>query len=525
MPVREPNDALREYRAALMAPASEDSAALAEPNLRASLDPPRDSPRDDGTGDGRQPFLGDVRTRVLFSFFVLLVVSTAVSLFVLRQVLISRIDDDVRVDLDAQVDSLRSLAATGEDPETGEPLEGDLEKIFGAYLNRERAPEDGFLATFLDGEAFDAEGPESFPSELEGLAAITEPQSGQVETERGPIQYVAVDITGGGQEGVVVAAERLEDERAQVDRAVGLAIAVSVVVTLLASLFIWLAAGRAVQPLRALARTTRTITDTDLSDRVEVRGSDEIGELGRTFNGMLDRLELAFADQKEFLADVGHELRTPITVIRGHLETLGDDPAEREEATEVIKDELERMSRLVDDLLLLARSDRLDFLRPEPLDLDLLTHELFAKARTLGVRRWLVDRADVGLVNADPHRITSAVMNLAQNAVKHTRSKDVIAIGSSIDSGRVRIWVRDEGEGIELHEQERIFERFAGGGPTPGHGHGHGAGLGLAIVKAIAEAHDGWVELESHPGQGSTFTIVIPAESQDEQEEVPWHAS
>ena len=336
---------------------------------------------------------------------------------------------------------------------------------------------------------------------------------------------MAVDITGGGQEGVVVAAERLEDERAQVDRAVGLAIAVSVVVTLLASLFIWLAAGRAVQPLRALARTTRTITDTDLSDRVEVRGSDEIGELGRTFNGMLDRLELAFADQKEFLADVGHELRTPITVIRGHLETLGDDPAEREEATEVIKDELERMSRLVDDLLLLARSDRLDFLRPEPLDLDLLTHELFAKARTLGVRRWLVDRADVGLVNADPHRITSAVMNLAQNAVKHTRSKDVIAIGSSIDSGRVRIWVRDEGEGIELHEQERIFERFAGGGPTPGHGHGHGAGLGLAIVKAIAEAHDGWVELESHPGQGSTFTIVIPAESQDEQEEVPWHAS
>ena len=121
---------------------------------------------------------------------------------------------------------------------------------------------------------------------------------------------------------------------------------------------------------------------------------------------MLDRLEAAFADQKEFLADVGHELRTPITVIRGHLETLGDDPAERAEAIAVIHDELERMSRLVDDLLLLARSDRPDFLRFEPLDLDLLTHELFAKARTLGVRRWLIDRAGVGLVaggSASPH--------------------------------------------------------------------------------------------------------------------------
>ncbi len=203
---------------------------------------------------------------------------------------------------------------------------------------------------------------------------------------------MAVPVTGGGQSGVLVAAESLDDERDQVESAVTLAVAVSVVVTLLASLFIWLAAGRAVQPLRALARTTRTITETDLSDRVEVRGGDEIAELGRTFNGMLDRLESAFADQKEFLADVGHELRTPITVIRGHLETLGDDPAERAEASGVIKDELERMSRLVDDLLLLARSDRADFLRPEPLDLDLLTHELFAKARTLGVRRWIVDQ-------------------------------------------------------------------------------------------------------------------------------------
>ncbi len=508
-----------------MAPAREDSAALADNNMRAAISRPAGDAHPAGEGKARRPILGDVRTRVLASFFILLVVSTAVSLLVLRQVLISRIGNDVRETLAAQVEPLRTIATTGRDPETGEPLNGDLQKIFASYLQQERAPDDGLLATFISGGRNQAEPADAqLPPELSDLASVEAPVTDRVSLQNGEeLQYVAVPVTGHGESGVLVAAESLEDERDQVESAVTLAIAVSVVVTLLASLFIWLAAGRAVQPLRALARTTRTITDTDLSDRVAVRGGDEIAELGRTFNGMLDRLESAFEDQKEFLADVGHELRTPITVIRGHLETLGDDPAERAEATNVIQDELERMSRLVDDLLLLARSDRADFLRPEPLDLDLLTHEIFAKARTLGVRRWKVDRADVALFDGDPHRLTSAVMNLAQNAVKHTHGNQVIAIGSLHEGGLIRIWVRDEGEGIELHEQERIFERFARGGQRPGHG--HGAGLGLAIVKAIAEAHGGWVEVESNPGVGSTFTVIIPAGQRQEIENESWHAS
>jgi two-component system, OmpR family, sensor kinase len=504
-----------------MATAREDSAALADPNLRAALSRPSPDAAPGPEKGPRQPFLSDVRTRILFSFFVLLVVSTAVSLLVLRQVLVSRIGNDVRETLTAQVESLRSVAATGTDPQTGKPLEGDLDRIFDVYLGSERPPDDGFLATFIEGEPKTVVGAERYPRELADLSSIADPVSGDESTSRGDIQYVAVPISGGGEEGVLVAAELLNDERDQVESAVTLAIAVSVVVTLLASLFIWLAAGRAVQPLRALARTTRVITETDLSERVSVRGGDEIAELGRTFNGMLDRLESAFADQKEFLADVGHELRTPITVIRGHLETLGDDPVEREDARGVIEGELERMSRLVDDLLLLARADRADFLRPEPLDLDLLTHDLYAKARTLGVRRWLIDRTGVGLIHADPHRVTSAVMNLAQNAVKHTRGQDAIAIGSEMAGDEARIWVRDEGQGIELHEQERIFERFATAGPRTGHG--HGAGLGLAIVKAIAEAHNGRVEVESEPGSGSTFTLILPANREPEDE--PWRDS
>ena len=507
-----------------MAPARKESAATDDRRISEALGIATGDGQDDAPGPPRQALLGDVRTRVLISFFVLLVVSTAVSLFVLREVLISRIGNEAHEALTAQVEELRSLANTGTDPETQRPFHGDLKNIFSAYLDRERPPDGGFLAAFIDGDAYASQPAElTIPPEMAELNRIESPRSDRVSTARGELQYVAVPISGDGHEGALVAADDLDDERNDVENAVTLAAAVSGVVTLLASLFIWMAAGRAVQPLRALARATRSITETDLSDRVGVRGSNEIADLGRTFNGMLDRLEHAFADQKEFLADVGHELRTPITVIRGHLETLGDDPEERAEATEVIQDELERMSRLVDDLLLLARSDRPDFLRPEPLDLDLLTHELFAKARTLGVRRWVVDQADVALIHADSHRLTSAVMNLAQNAVKHTSGQDAIAIGSAAEGDQVRIWVRDEGEGIEPEERERIFERFAGGVARPGHG--HGAGLGLAIVKAIALAHGGFVELESTPGAGSTFTLVIPVNGEGDEEEGGWRGS
>ena len=447
-----------------------------------------------------------MRTRILVSFLILLVVSTAASLLVLREVLLSRIDTEVQERLTSQVDELRILTAEGMD---GEQLGDDLNRVFERYLGQERPLEDGVLEAFINGKSFAAQPDGYLPDVFAPLANVEEPTNGELASPLGTVRYVAVPVNGGaGETGVLVAAKLLNDEHDRVESAVRIAAGVSIVITLLASLFIWLAAGRAVQPLRALARTTRSITETDLSERVDIRGESEIAELGRTFNGMLDRLQTAFASQKEFLADVGHELRTPITVIRGHLDTLGDDPNERREARAVINEELERMSRLVDDLLLLARSDRPDFLRTEPLDLDVLTQDLFGKARTLGVRRWKIDQADVGLVQADPHRLTSAVMNLAQNAVRHTGGDDAIAIGSSLADGHVRLWVRDEGQGIAVEDQERIFERFAAGEQAiPG----HGAGLGLAIVKAIAEAHDGHVELESTPGKGSRFTIVIPS--------------
>jgi two-component system OmpR family sensor kinase len=451
----------------------------------------------------RRPLFAGVRTRVLVSFLALLVLSTAASVFVLREVLMSRIGDQVERQLTADVEPLQSLG--------GRPLA----ETFSVFLRRTPPPADGAFITFVDGEQVDVKLAGNAEQPLVGafahLADIDEPTSGSVDTPLGEAQYVAVTATSEDQRGVLVATELTDDERDQVESAVRIAIGVSLVVLLLASLFIWLAAGRAIAPLEALSRTARAITETDLSGRIPVRGRDEIAELGRTFNSMLDRLEVAFAGQKDFLTDVSHELRTPITVIRGHIETLGDSPAERDEAIAVIQDELDRMNRFVDDLMLLAKAPRPDFLRTGPVDVDLFTHDLFAKARSLGERDWRFDGTGIGIVEADQQRLTQAVMNLADNAVQHTREADPIWIGSSTVSGQVRLWVRDEGPGVPAGDRERIFERHERGDRHRPESRTDGAGLGLAIVRAIAEAHGGHVELDTHSGVGSTFTIVIPA--------------
>ena len=133
---------------------------------------------------------------------------------------------------------------------------------------------------------------------------------------------------------------------------------VGMIVLLIGTAVAYLAAGRLLHPLRELTDTARDLESSDLTRRIEVRGNDELAELGRTFNGMLDRLEFAFSSQRELIRDVSHELRTPITIVRGHLELMGDDPAERSETLELVMDELDRMARLVNDLLTLARAER-----------------------------------------------------------------------------------------------------------------------------------------------------------------------
>ena len=338
----------------------------------------------------RRSLFAGVRTRVLVFFLILLVISTAASVLVLREVLISRIGDQVEKQLVPHVDTLRNLSANGR-PADGRPFES-LDQLFDTYLAQSAPPPDGALVTYIGGQRYDQLVSEPTATGLEfafdDVATGETPASGTIDSSLGEAQYIAVPVSGGGEAGTLVVAALTAAERDQVESAVRIAIGVSIVVLLLASLFIWLAAGRTVVPRSGALRGPPGRSRRPISPgRIPVRGNDEIAELGRTFNGMLDRIETAFAGQKDFITDVSHELRTPITVIRGHLETLGDSAEEREEATLVIQDELDRMNRYVDDLLLLTKAVRPDFLRLAPVDLDLFTHDLMAKVGEPGRSR------------------------------------------------------------------------------------------------------------------------------------------
>jgi signal transduction histidine kinase len=190
------------------------------------------------------------------------------------------------------------------------------------------------------------------------------------------------------------------------------------------------------------------------------------------------------------------------------LELLDGDSEEQQRTIGLVLDELDRMGRMVANLQLLAETEQPDFLQTEPLDLELFAHEVLAQAASLAPRRWTLDEAAEGTVQADRLRLTEAVMNLAHNAVQHTLENEAVAIGTSLSDAEVRLWVRDTGTGIEASDLRVIFERVTRG--KGAHLRYRGSGLGLAIVKAIAEAHGGMVELESQLDGGSQFTIVIP---------------
>ncbi len=273
-------------------------------------------------------------------------------------------------------------------------------------------------------------------------------------------------------------------------------------------------AGRLLAPLRRLNDTAREISSSDLSSRIPETGNDDITDLTRTLNQMLSRLESSFSEQRRFLDDAGHELRTPLTVLRGHLELLqSDNPEDVAETQALLLDEVDRMSRLVEDMTLLAKSNRPDFLNLADVDLDQLTRTAFAKAMALGDRAWELEGVAQATTRMDPQRVTQAVLQLADNAVKHTDPGERIVIGSAEQDGQIRIWVRDSGDGVDEADQALIFERFERAHVRSGDA---GFGLGLSIVKAIAVAHGGDVTVSDADPQGAEFTLILPMESAKE---------
>lgn len=438
------------------------------------------------------------------------------SVVAVRQVLFVQIDRRIGDALEQEANELRRLAG-GIDPLTGEPFGGDVERIFEVFLERNVPARNETYLTFVDGRPFRStfrEPPYALdrdPGLAARLAETPGVERGSLRTPAGDVEYLAVPVLDGDRPlGVFVAAFFADLEASEVDPATRAAAAVGVLSVLIGSLVVWRIAETVLRPVRATTDTARRIAHGDTSRRIPVTGHDEISQLAVTFNEMLDALDGALDAQRRFVDDAGHELRTPITIVRGHLHLLEDDPTERARSLELVHDELDRMQRIVNDMLTLAKARRPDFLHLEAVELTSLVDEVARKAETLGDRRWTHGPVARGVVVADRQRLTQALIQLAHNAVQHTTEGDVIELSASlVGTAEARLQVRDEGEGIGADDLERIFERFARAGRRRG---AEGAGLGLTIVRAIAEAHGGRVEVTSAPGAGSAFTVVVPVE-------------
>jgi signal transduction histidine kinase len=299
-----------------------------------------------------------------------------------------------------------------------------------------------------------------------------------------------------------------------VARALLLAAAITLGLALISS---YLAGARVSAPLRRLAAVAARVDAGDLDPRMPIdrAGTDEVQVLADAFNHMLDRLADAFTAQREFVADASHELRTPLTVIRGQLELLAaqehPDAAEVRRVERLVQAEISRVTRLVDDLLLLAHSERGNLLRPEPIELAAFVSELWDGVSLTAERRFELGTVPEATLTADPDRLAQALRNLARNAIEHTAEPDglVRLEVQAIANDQVRFAVLDDGPGIPADERERIFERFhrvdASRSRTAG-----GAGLGLAIVRAIVDAHGGRVRAGAAPSGGALVELELP---------------
>ncbi len=361
-----------------------------------------------------------------------------------------------------------------------------------------------------------------------GLSSFKEPldpaglQAGEtiyrdVYFSQAHLRTLSMTVVLGGHPFVVIqAATSLSWLDVTLRNLVNILIGMTLFATLLAALASWFGVGQALAPLKTVTDTALQITRADdLSRRIPYRGqdNDEVGQLIYAFNETLEQLEKLFVAQQRFLADVSHELRTPLTVIKGNADLMRRMKSVDEESLASIKDEADRLTRLVGDLLLLTQAESgklpLDF---KPVELDTLLLDISKEMHILagGRVQLKVTEIDQIQVNGDRDRLKQVMLNLVSNAIKYTPQDGEIFLSLGKVGGQARLIVRDTGPGIPADDLPHIFERFYRAQKSRTRSKSGGFGLGLSIANWIITRHGGRIEVDSSEGQGTTFCIYLP---------------
>ena len=474
--------------------------------------------------------IDSMRARLMAWVAAVIVVCMAVTFLVVYDATGSRLRSEIDSDLHGSaIDFARALS-----PQRGVTAKALLKSARGYATAQPYNQASTLLLALIPGVGSASNHPELFgsnrPDDGEASAHQTQenaigrrllqPRPGYSTMESpdvGKVRFYELPIRAAGTTVYVAAGQTLtavSRSQAGVARAFLLAAAITLVLALVAS---YLVGGRVSAPLRRLAGLATRVDGGDLRPRMPAAeaSSREVRVLAEAFNHMLDRLEAAFEAQREFVADASHELRTPLTVMQGQLEVLAADPdpspEELQRVEALLQDEISRISRLVDDLLVLARSERTDFLRTRPVELTTFVPQLWGGLTLTAQRDFQLGEVPSVTVSADPDRLAQALRNLARNAIEHTAPPDglVRLEVERIGTDRIRFVVIDDGPGIPPSERDRVFERFHRTDASRNRLAG-GAGLGLAIVRAIAEAHHGTVRAGAGSSGGARIELDLP---------------
>ncbi len=420
-------------------------------------------------------------------------------------------------------DNLNSARFVVEDGVGGEPWPSS-EAALDAVVQRLSPDDNTGSVGIWDGQAqrvpgvpLDVDLVNDAPGFVDHVVSVTD-QAGAVigatYAEEGVLwRYMAVPIevpdSPPPESALFVMAFDVDAELAEINDAGGWYLIVSGVVLVAVGAISFIVAGRLLRPLRLMRQTAERVSAQSLKERLPIDGHDDVSQLARTMNDMLDRLDTSLESQKQLLSDVRHELRTPITIVRGHLELMDpEDPQDVRDTQELTMDELDRMNALVQNL-----SEAASLHGPSPLqrvavDVGDLMEQVVRKTQAIAGADVSPGPCVALVAELDPARITQAVLQLAQNGVTHGGGQ--LVIGSNLSGSHLEIWVRDYGPGVPDDSKQAIFDRFqrgsSSGAPRDG-----GSGLGLNIVQMIARAHEGSARvIDATDGPGSVFIVSIP---------------
>ncbi|MGO2619506.1 MAG: HAMP domain-containing sensor histidine kinase [Glutamicibacter ardleyensis] len=461
-----------------------------------------------------------------------IVLTTAVALLAvtvtMRSIMSGQVAEAANVGITQEIEEFRTFAAEGLDPQTARPF-ASMDELLERYLARQQPMAGEAIVGESVGRVLAAQGTsdrtgDTLAQDKILLGQILEDPrtSGIYDTRYGTVRWAkavaqeagAANSNGAGGQAHLVVAHFIASAQEEADRQAVLLFGVATGGLALTAGIAWLVARQIMRPIRTVRETAASITAHDLSARIPVAGRDDLAQLAQTVNAMLDRVEDSHLAQRHFIAEAREHLNAPQRRLASALEELASEDLPSGQRARLVcgaQAHIEQMGQTLSDLDVLAQSSNPDFVQPKLVSAGEVTADAAAQASRAGAypeRHFRIEESARVEAWLDPMRIAQSLHQLVRNAVAHTGEGDTIRIGSAVAGDHVTFWVGNDGPGLDPDRARALLETYR----SAQHDGERdlGMGLGLAVVKAIAQAHQGSAWVESGDGAGTRFGFSLP---------------